>query len=393
MEASQFAFWADQESKALQAIRRELHKIPELARQEFKTQQYICDYLERLGVEYRKVADTGVYAIIRSGKPGRTIALRGDMDGLPIKEETDLPFRSLHEGRMHACGHDAHMTMLLGAATILSRIKDNLSGNVVFLFQPSEERFGGAERMIKGGVMDDPRVDAVIGTHVWPLPVGMVVAKAGPLMACPDSFRITVTGKGGHGAAPHLAVNPIIPLSKMVSAINDISALYVSPLEPVVASVCHIEAGSVYNVIPDSGYLEGTFRTYDEKVRKRLIDMIEQAVDGIVSAYGVTGEFSLDPICPATVNDGPLAEWAFKYLREINPEGQVLDRIEPSMVGEDFSFYGQKVPALFLWVGVHNEEKGCIYGLHHSRFNLDEEALVIGVRSLCYLAERFTRGQ
>jgi amidohydrolase len=371
------------------ALRRQLHRIPELSRQEYKTQQLICQTLDQWNIEYKKVADTGVYAIIRTGKPGKTIALRGDMDGLAVTEETQMEFSSIHSGQMHACGHDAHMTFLLGSILVLNSIKNELSGNIVFLFQPSEERFGGAQRMVAEGVLEEPKVDAVIGCHVWPLPTGTVVAKKGALMACPDIFKIVVTGKGGHGAMPHLSVNPILPLSEIVTAINTISALYINPLAPVVASVCEIHAGDAYNVIPDNGYIEGTLRTFDDEVRQGLIDHMKRAAQGICTAYGVECEFILTEAYPATVNDDTLAQWAYEHLLEINPEAKVVQNIEPAMVGEDFSFYAKNTPALFLWLGVQNENNGCTYGLHHPKFNVDEKALKIGVRNMCYLVSKY----
>jgi amidohydrolase len=371
-------------------LRRQLHKIPELSRQEYKTQQFICQTLEKWCIEHKKVAGTGVYAIIRTGKAGKTIALRGDMDALAIEEQTQADFCSLHSGQMHACGHDAHMTFILGSVFVLNAIKDELMGNIVFLFQPAEERYGGAELMIEDGVLENPKVDAVIGAHVWNLPTGTIVAKKGPLMACPDIFKIVVNGKGGHGAMPHLSVNPIIPLSEIVMAINNISALYISPLVPTVASVCQIHAGNAYNVIPDSSYIEGTIRTFDQQVREVLIGHIKRAAEGICVAYGVECEFILSPAYPATINDEDLAQWAYETLVQINPSDNIIQNTEPSMIGEDFSYYGKYVPALFLWIGVQNEKYGYTYGLHHPKFNIDEQVLKIGVRNMCYLVSRYT---
>lgn len=371
-------------------IRRALHMIPEASGNEYKTQKFICDYLEKNNIEHRKVVGTGVYAIIRGKNKGKTIAFRGDMDALPIEEETGLDFSSLHHKIMHACGHDAHITFLLGTAKVIQEIKDNLSGNFIFLFQPSEERFGGAKRMIEEGLLKSPLVDAVIGAHVWNLPLGTIVSKPGAIMACPDIFKIVIEGKGGHGAEPHLSVNPIIPLAKMVSVINDIRAVYINGKKPSVISVCNIHGGEEYNIIPESAYLEGTIRTYDNDLRSEIISKIEDATLNIAQAYGARGDFILTPGYPATFNNEKLSKWVYNRLVKNFPEYTVIDSIEPSMAGEDFSYFGYEVPSLFLWIGAQSSNNANIFDLHHPKFNIDEGVLNIGIKVFTNIACNFS---
>lgn len=370
-------------------IRRELHRIPELSGEEYETQKFILDYLEKLGIEHSHSADTGVYAILRTGRPGRTVALRADMDALAVEEQTGLPFASIYPGKMHACGHDVHMTFLLGAARILSEHKDLLYGNIVFLFQPSEERYGGAERMINEGVLENPHVDVVFGMHVWPLPSGTIVSMGGPIMAQPDAFQLKVTGLGGHGAMPYLSLSPILPISRIVSAFNDITALYTSPHDPVVISVCQLHAGSSYNVIPGEAFLEGTIRTLNKKVREELIARMTLVAENICKGYSVKCEFKVQQGYPMTINNNILAEWCFKLLKEQFPEKNVLNKETPAMTGEDFSYFGQVVPSLFLWIGVQNVDRPA-YMLHHPCFTVDEQEIASGIAYLCCLVARYT---
>lgn len=370
-------------------FRRELHQIPETSGQEYKTQDLICSYLEKHGIEYKKVADTGVYAILRFVQPGKTAAFRADMDALAVTEETELPFASAKKGMMHACGHDAHMAMVLGTILVLSERKDSLRGNAVFLFQPAEERFGGAKRMIAEGVLENPHVDAVFGMHVWPqLPAGKIGLLGGPVMACPDIFKITFKGKGGHGANPHLSVNPIVPLAKMVSAVNDIVALYRNPQQTAVVSVCSICAGDSYNVIPDIGEMEGTIRTYHKESREQIIANMEEAAKGLACMYGTNYEFWLNPDAyPVTANDSALTKWTIEKLKDELGEEQIDTELEPAMTGEDFGYYGECRPSVFMWIG--NRDSQNQYELHHPKFTVKEEILSIGVRSMCCLAETF----
>lgn len=372
---------------------RHLHRKPELSGVETMTQQWILERLSGWGVECRPCADTGVYAVIRTGKVGCTIAFRADMDALPVEEKTDHAFRSEHAGVMHACGHDAHMTVLLGCINILNQQRENLVGNIVFLFQPSEEKNGGAVRMIEDGVLDNPKVELIAAFHVWGQKAHTITCIAGPVMAQPDAFRIEVEGKGGHGAAPHTTRNPISALVAMVPMIERIPGTVLSAQETAVVNVCHIRSGESYNVVTDTGYLEGTIRTFDKTIRDNIIRQLQAIAELVPGAYGMQGRYTMNSGHPATVNDASAAEWAATILKQAMPEVEIITKAEPSMLGEDFSYFGQTVPALFMRLGCWPTEPEEQYPLHHCRFQIEESALADGVAAFCTMADAFTKGE
>lgn len=366
------------------------HKNPELSGQEYKTQEWILEKLREWQVESRVCADTGVYAIIRSGRSGHTIALRADMDALPVKEETHLPWESENVGVMHACGHDVHMAILLGCIKILQECRECLKGNVVFLFQPSEEQQGGARRMIAEGVMTDPTPELIAAFHVWSQMAGSITCMEGPVMAQPDAFIIEIKGKGGHGAVPHLCKNPIPAMAAMINAIGNITADAISAQEAAVVNICRIQCGEKYNVVAERGYIEGTIRTYDAGVREIIIHRLKKLTESIAEAWEMEGRYSMSSGYPATVNSKAAAHWAAHVLKEKLTEVKIFTEGEPSMLGEDFSYFGKQCPALFMRLGSWKKEKTKQHPLHSSCFEVDESILKEGVAAFCVLASAFT---
>lgn len=370
---------------------KHLHENPELSGRERNTQKWILELLAKWNIECRTCADTGVYAVIKSGRPGHTIALRADMDALPVTEQTDLPYRSHQKGVMHACGHDAHMTMLLSCIRILSQRQEELYGNIVFLFQPSEEKDGGAQRMIAEGILKEPKPELTAAFHVWPQKAHTITCMPGPVMAQPDGFRIEVTGKGGHGAAPEACKNPITALAALIMAIKGMTADILSAKEQAVVTVCQMHCGENYNLVADSGYLEGTIRTYDTAVRNILIEHLNRLTLSIPAAYGMQGNFSMNSGYPATINDRRAAVWASDLLRQELTETEIFTAGEPSMLGEDFSYFGAENPILYMRLGCFRPDPKKQFPLHHSSFTIDESILAEGAAALCLLAEQFSK--
>lgn len=382
---------AKQREEEIKEIYRYLHQRPELSWDEKKTQRWILERLSAWGVECRPCADTGVYAVIRSGKKGHTIAFRADMDALPVEEKTGLPFQSRQTGVMHACGHDAHMAVLLGCIKILQKMRGNLVGNAVFLFQPSEEKNGGAMRMIQEDVLENPRVELIAAFHMWGQEAHTITCIPGPVMARPDAFRIEVVGKGGHGAAPDMTRNPVSALAAMIPLIERIPSAVLSPQDTAVVNVCHIQSGESYNVVADTGYLEGTIRTFDPSVREAIIRQLTEISESVPKAFKMQGRYSMDSGHPATVNDARAALWAADLIRQRMPEVEVITEAQPSMLGEDFSYFGQKIPALFMRLGCWPRERERHYPLHHCQFQIDESVLADGVSVYCTIADAFMK--
>ena len=382
---------AQEISPQLVQIRRQIHMYPELGFQEENTASLISQQLRNIEVKFSRVAGTGISALLEGKRKGRVVALRADMDALPIQEASDKPYRSRVDGVMHACGHDAHVAVVLGTAMILSKFKDALNGSVKFIFQPCEEKNpGGAPRMIGEGVLENPRVDAIFGLHVDPrYEVGKIAYRYGPTMAQADEFEITIVGKGGHGASPHLTVDPIPIAAEVVLALQKIASRMTDPTEPVVVSVGRISGGTATNIIPPEVTLAGTCRTLSPDLAGKFPQLIEDILKGITSAYGAEYRLRYDPGYPVLSNDRKMTdlvkEAALEYL---GPEG-VLEMERPSLGGEDFAFYLQRVKGSFFRLGTKNPQKGITSFWHTPTFDIDEDALPIGAGFMAYLALRF----
>jgi amidohydrolase len=367
------------------SIRREIHRHPELGFEEENTAKIVERELDAIGLEHRRVAKTGVVAVIRGAKPGRTAGLRADMDALPIGEESGEACASAIPGKMHACGHDAHTAMLLGAARELMAQRETLHGNVVLLFQPAEEGPGGALPMIEAGVMDDPTIDAVAMLHVdVRIPTGHVGVTPGPVNAAADEFHVTVRGVGGHGASPHKAVDAIPCAAATVLALQNIAARETDPLASFVLTIGTIEGGYRNNVIADRVKLTGTLRTHDPAVRDGLKVRLERIVAGVAAAYGCSAQLDLFPGYPPVVNHPVLASAFKSYLTETI--GIPTSSPPPTMGGEDFAYFAQRAPGVLARLGIRNEELGSIHYGHSSKFKLDEAAIPVGIRTLVAFA-------
>jgi len=372
--------------------RRILHQHPELAYHENGTAKLVADMLESMGVNVKRgVGGTGVLGALKGARPGRVVALRADMDGLPVHELSDVDFKSKVDGVMHACGHDTHMAMLLGAARILSENKDKLCGTVKFLFQPAEEHGGrgGAMPMIEAGVMNDPKVDYVFGLHIDSTrKSGEIGVREGAMMAAPDTFRVKIVGRGGHGSAPHETVDPIYVAAHVILALQGVSSRMINPVRPFVISVGAVHSGTKENIIPDVAMLEGTIRTLDEATRKRAKQRVEAVAKGVCKTFGAIAEVEFETDAyPVTVNDPEATKKAVEVLRKI--PGIRIKTIEPVLGGEDFSRFLQKAPGTFYFLGTDNPAKGCIYPNHSSKFKVDEDVLKFGTASLATLAYEF----
>ena len=360
--------------------RRTLHRRPEVAFQEHETARFIRQMLEQIGeLEISRPTETSVMARLVTGRPGPVVAVRADIDALPIHEENDVAYRSEIDGAMHACGHDGHTSIALGLATLLAQHRDRLRGEVRFIFQHAEELSpGGAEEMVRQGVMDG--VDHVIGLHLWSsMPVGRIGLIPGPAMAAPDTFECTITGKGGHAAMPHGTVDPIAIGAQVVSALQHVVSRTVDPLDPVVVSVTQFIAGTTFNVIPNSAYLAGTVRTFDPALRAAVPVTIERIIEGVTSAFGATYTFRYGPGYRPVVNDPTLTARLAGVVTNTFGAGTLID-MRPTMGGEDFSAYQQRAPGVFAFIGAGNEDVGIDFPHHHPRFQIDERSLDIGLR-------------
>jgi amidohydrolase len=371
-------------------VRRDLHAHPEVAFEETRTAALVADRLRALGLEPRTgVGRTGVVATIRGARPGRTILLRADMDALPMQEENDVPYRSRNEGRMHACGHDCHVAGLLGVAKQLVRQAPTLPGAVKLCFQPAEEQGGGALAMIADGVLRDPQVDAAFGVHVWQdLAVGKVGVTPGGWMASVDEFAVTVTGRGAHAAAPHQGIDPVVAMAHIITALQTIASRTTDPLLEVVVSVTQVRAGTAFNIIPESAWLNGTVRAFDRTLWQELPGRFERIVRGVAEALGCAAEITYTRFNQPTVNDPAMAALAHEAAAEVVGRENVVTHVR-TMGGEDFSAFLGEVPGAFLAVGSRNEQKGLTHMHHHPRFDVDEGCIAIGAEVLLRVARRF----
>ncbi len=373
------------------AIRRHLHAHPELSFEETKTSAYICSQLDALGIAYLKgYVNTGIVAHIYGKAPeSKVVALRGDMDALPITEQNTAAYCSQNSGVMHACGHDVHTACLLGAARILNALKEEFSGTIKLVFQPGEEKLpGGASLMIKAGALESPKASAIFGQHVAPdLEVGKVGFRAGMYMASTDELYFTVHGKGGHAALPHTLIDPVLITAHILTALQQIVSRRCKPGVPSVLSFGKVIANGATNIIPDEVKVEGTFRTMNEEWRAEAHLIMIEVAENIAKSMGGTCEFRVERGYPFLVNDEPLTLLAIDAARNYLGTANVVD-LEMRMTAEDFSYYSQLMPACFYRLGTRNESKGITSGVHTSTFDVDESSLEIGSGLMAYLAIR-----
>ncbi len=377
------------EKKALIEWRRDFHKHPELAYQEERTSEVVARKLSEFGYPIqKKIAGTGVMGLLKGEEGGKTLLVRADMDALPIREENDVEYKSKNEGVMHACGHDGHTSMLLMTAKKMIEKKD-LKGTLKFVFQPAEEGGNGAHRMIEEGVLENPKVDAALGLHLWNnLPVGKVAVTPGPILAAVDEFELKIIGKGGHGAMPETTIDPIVTAGQVITALQTLVSRNVSPLDAAVVTIGAIQGGTAFNVIANEVVMKGTVRTYSLKIRDEMPKRLEEIVEGVSSAMGASYKLDYRQVCLPTINDPRMTALAREAVVEVVGEENVLEG-ERTMGGEDFSFFLNQVPGCFIFVGSANDSKGLNYSHHSSRFNFDEEALSIGVEILMRGIERY----
>lgn len=368
-------------------VRRHLHAHPELSYQEHATSAFLQQKLQAFGIPFTIKATTGIVGIIEGRNPqSRVIALRGDMDALPIKEENNVSYRSQNEGVMHACGHDVHTTCLLGAAKILNELKDEWEGTVKLIFQPGEEKNpGGASIMIAEGVLDNPRPQGIFGLHVHPgLDAGLLSFRKGRVMASADEIYITIRSKGGHAAAPHLTADTILIASQLIVSLQQIISRNNNPLSPSVLSICSFQGGHTTNVIPSEVKLMGTFRAMDEEWRFKAHDLIRKQTVGLVEAMGAEVDLHIDIGYPTVDNDPELTEKGWSLAKAYMGETNVQET-EMRMGAEDFGYYTQAIPGCFFRLGVRNEARGIVHNVHTPRFDVDENAIEIGMGMMACL--------
>jgi amidohydrolase len=377
------------------AMRRDLHEHPELAFEEVRTSGIVAQRLRTLGLEVQTgIAKTGVVGLLRGGasKPGaKTIAIRADMDALPIHELNDIDYRSTIAGKMHACGHDGHTSILLTVADILTRRKSELAGNVKFVFQPAEETIGGAEPMIKEGAMQG--VDGIIGLHlISDFPLGRVGVRAGPTFASADKFVLTVKGKGGHAAMPQASIDPIVIAAYIVTALQTLISRETSPFSPAVITIGKIQAGSAFNIIPETAEMLGTMRAYSSEHRQKLQRRITEVATGIATAMGGSCEVEMIDGCPPCINDKAMTEVVHKAAVAAVGEKDVDDSEEVLTSGsDDMAYFLETVPGCYFIIGAENAAKGANYPHHHPRFNIDEDALPTGIEVLARAAMEYLK--
>ena len=378
------------------AWRRDIHQHPELSFRETRTAKLVADHLTALGLEVRTgVAKTGVVGVLRGGRPGPVVALRADMDALPVTELVDLPFKSQEAGVMHACGHDNHVAILMGVAEVLAGMRQRLPGTVKFIFQPAEEIVSGAQQMIDEGVLNDPAPQAIFGLHVWPEPVGTISYRSGPMMAASDGLNIVVRGRQTHGALPWGGVDPIVVASQIVMALQTIPSRQVDVTKaPAIVTVGVIQGGTARNIIPDSVIMQGTVRTFDEGMRADVKERIRRTAEEIARSAGAAASVDFGTAsAPVTVNDPTLTQRMLPTLQRAAGAQKVLEA-ELSMPSEDFAYYAQRIPGLFVFLGVtpEGQDLRTVARNHSPNFFADEAALPVGVRTLTDLTLDYLAG-
>ncbi len=374
-----------------QAVRRDLHMHPELGFHEVRTAGLVARELQALGLEVSTgVAKTGVVGLLEGGKPGPIVLLRFDMDALPVTEETGAAYASTVPGVMHACGHDGHTAIGLTVARLLHARRSELTGTVKFVFQPAEEgtcgeEMGGNERMIHEGVLEGPRPDLALALHLWnEKPLGWIHAAAGPVMAGAEEFKITVAGRGGHGALPNRTADPVLAACHIVTALQSIVSRNVAPLEAAVVSVTMLHAGQAFNVIPPQATLEGTIRTFEPRVRQTVLRRFEQIAQGVAAAMGCQAEVSVKRLTPAVINADEVARGVQAAARRALPDADLDTSSHLTMGAEDMAFMLERIPGCYFFVGSANSERGLDYGHHHPKFDFDEAVLP---RAAAWMAE------
>lgn len=378
--------YIDQHEPEFIRCRRQFHQIPEIGMKEYETSSRIANYLEEWGFAVNKIGETGVTGLLKSNNPDNsenTIAIRADIDALPLTEESGLDFRSTNEGVMHACGHDSHIAIALGAARVISHFQGKLNINVKFIFQPAEETLEGAESIIKGGALKNPEVNAIIGLHNWPdLETGSIAVKEGPVMAAVDKFEIEIIGRGGHGALPQQTIDPIVLGSEIVNSIQKIISRNLDPQKAAVITIGSFTAGTAFNIIPEKAKLLGTVRTFDHEIRRYIPRRMEEIISGITEGSGANYNFNYMKGIPATINDKKLTANIKEIMKNILGSEKIIDDIKPSMGGEDFALYQREIPGVFFWLGSKNPEKDT-YPIHHPRYTIDEDMLKTGITAFC----------
>ncbi len=373
--------------------RRHLHQRPELGFKEQLTAETIAQKLQEWGIEHQTgIAKTGIVATIASNRPGPVLAIRADMDALPIQEQNDVPYRSQHDGIMHACGHDGHVAIALGTAYYLSQHRDDFAGTVKIIFQPAEEGPGGAKPMVEEGVLKNPDVNAIIGLHLWNnLPLGTVGVRNGALMAAVECFHCTILGKGGHGAMPHQTIDSVVVSAQIVNALQTIVARNVDPIESAVVTVGELHAGTAQNVIADTARMSGTVRYFNPALEGYFSKRIEQVISGVCQTHGASYELDYWHLYPPVINDAKIAELVRSVASEVveTPAGIVPEC--QTMGGEDMAFFLQAVPGCYFFLGSANPAKDLAYPHHHPRFDFDETALGMGVEIFVRCVEKFCR--
>lgn len=367
--------------------RRDFHRYPELSNREERTARVVAEKLRALGMDEVKtgVGRHGVVALLKGAHPGPVVAVRADMDALPIQETIDVPYKSRHDGVKHACGHDLHMTVELGVAELLSRMRDRIHGTVKFIFQPAEEgappnEEAGAEFMIKEGALENPRPSAIFGLHVMPnIEVGQIGYNSGPAMASSDRFTIVIRGKKVHGAYPHDGIDTVVVAAECVTALQTIRSRRIDTMEPLVITIGSIHGGNRFNIIADEVRLEGTMRTLNEEVRKSAIEMMKRTLAGVTEAYGASYSIEFGNNNPVTYNDPALVAATLPVMKKVLGERNVITP-RPQMGAEDFSRFQQVIPGFFYFLGVGNRAKGITAMIHTPEFDADEESLVVGVK-------------
>ncbi|KPK93375.1 MAG: hypothetical protein AMJ88_08075 [Anaerolineae bacterium SM23_ 63] len=376
MDFTQFVQQAHALEDEIIALRRDFHRHPELGFQEHRTAGVVTTEMENLDLEVRtKIAETGVMALMVGERPGPTVLIRFDMDALPVQEETGAPYASIHDGVMHACGHDGHTAVGIAVAKLLHEHRANLPGKVKFVFQPAEEGLGGAERMVAEGVLENPKPDYSLSMHLWnDKPLGWIGITSGPAMAGAEKFKIEIRGEGGHGAAPHRAVDPVLAAAQITTTLQSIVSRNVDPRESAVVSVTQFQAGEAFNVIPSHATLHGTIRTFIPEVRELVLQRVEEVSRGVATAMGAAAQVEFTRLTPPVVNDRAIAAKLHTLVESMFPEA-TIDSNEITMGSEDMAFFMEGIPSSYLFIGSSNASRSLDAPHHNPRFDFDEGAL------------------